>query len=99
MHQYVTILLTSSIRVTAEEASDLDLIGSNLKAVVSNAYDKGEITAGCHDDTSIDTIVVELEVMSHDESDVLGCPCGEEVPASEADEHIATCDGQPKDED
>ena len=64
MSQYVTIVLTSSIRLTVEGANDLELIGSNLKSVVSSAYDKGEITAGCHDDTSIDAITTDVEVVS-----------------------------------
>lgn len=28
-------------------------------------------------------------------AEVLGCPCGAEVPEDEAEEHIATCDGKP----
>ena len=37
-----------------------------------------------------------------EEDNVFGCTCGEEIPLSdkdEIDEHIATCNGEPKEDD
>lgn len=55
-----------------------------------------DIMHACEDEIDFDLLLRDAEEV-FDEEKVLGCPCGEEIPPGETDQHIAQCDGKPKD--
>jgi hypothetical protein len=59
---YRTIILTSSIRVTAANEKDLDTISDNLIGSINAAYNNGILSEGCDEDTSVDAIESDTEV-------------------------------------
>ncbi len=64
-----TIILTSSVRVTAANEKDLDTICDNLTGAINEAYNNGTISGGCDEETSVDTVESDTEVCDDEDDD------------------------------
>ena len=64
-----TIILTTSVRVTAANEKDLDTLCHNLERAVDVAYDNGTISQGCDDGTEVGTITSDTEVCNDEEDE------------------------------
>ena len=67
MEKQMTIILTVSVRVTIAEDKDIDTICANLEGSIAATYNNGIISEGCHEDTSVDAVEPETEVIDEEE--------------------------------